>query len=98
MKLHTYCENMTRELAGVKGKIDGIAAKFDSTTCGEKAAVLPQINDLHIVSEELENRIEDIRMACGDNWEVSKSPVLNVIVADPCGCVIPDYVYTCGCR
>ena len=98
MKLHTYCNNMTRELVDVKGKVDDIAARFDSTPCGGKAAMLPQINDLHIMSEELEGRIEDLRTSCEGNWEAPKNPVLNVIVADPCGCVIPDYVYTCGCR
>jgi hypothetical protein len=96
MKLHTYCNNMTKELVDVKGKIDDIAARFNSTACGEKAKVLPQIADLHIMSEELEGRIEDLRTSCEGNWEAPKDPVLRVIVAEPCGCVVPNYI-ACGC-
>ncbi len=57
MELESYCENLAAELAGWRAKFEGLATKFDTSSCAEKSAILPYINDLHMILEEFQDRI-----------------------------------------
>ena len=58
------CKAMEMELAAWKATIYDIVRKMDKMPGGVKDKFLPNIEDLHILVEELDQRIEDIRANC----------------------------------
>ncbi|MBI5572238.1 MAG: hypothetical protein HY914_20010 [Desulfomonile tiedjei] len=64
MEIDTYCEKVAVELSGWKAKIDEIVFKLDQISTGDKSAVVPQVNELHMIVEELGDRIEKFRAEC----------------------------------
>jgi len=58
------CKAMEMELAAWKATIYDVARKMDKMPGGIKGNFLPNIEDLHILVEELDQRIEDIRANC----------------------------------
>ncbi len=68
METKEYCDNVTLELAEWKSKLDGVIGKLDKRSTGEKEGVYYDVNGLHIVADELNDRIEGMRVACMMNW------------------------------
>jgi len=64
MKARNCCKTMEMELTAWKAIIYDIARKMDKLPGGEKAKVLSNIEDLHILVEEMDIRIDDIREKC----------------------------------
>jgi len=69
MELKDYCDNVTLELAGWKAKMDGVVSKLDHVSTGDKERVVPEVNELHIISEELGERINGLKIACMTRWQ-----------------------------
>jgi len=63
-----YCSNLTSELSGWKEKIDHIVARFDHMSTGEKERFVGEVNGLHIISDELSDRVQGLNTACEMNW------------------------------
>jgi hypothetical protein len=68
MELKDYCSNLSSELTGWKAKAYDIVRRLDKVSSGEKAKVVDQVRDLHILVEELEDRIERLRKECPTVW------------------------------
>ena len=68
MELKDYCSNLSSELTGWKAKAYDIVRRLDKVSSGEKAKVVDQVRDLHILVEELEDRIERLRRECPTVW------------------------------
>ena len=64
-----YCDNLTFELVGWKEKIDHIVDRFDHLSTGEKERFVGEVNGLHIISDELSDRLQGLCNACEMNWE-----------------------------
>ncbi len=64
MKAKNCCKTMEMELAGWKAIVYDIARKMDRLPGGEKARILPNIEDLHMLIVEMDDRIEQIRDNC----------------------------------
>ncbi len=64
MKARNCCKTMEMELTGWKAIIYDITRKMEKLPGGEKAKILSTIEDLHILIEELDERIEQIRDNC----------------------------------
>jgi len=64
MKARNCCKTMEMELTAWKAIVYDIARKLDKLPGSEKEKILPNIEDLHILVEELDQRIEDIRDNC----------------------------------
>jgi hypothetical protein len=64
MKAKNCCKTMEMELTGWKAIVYDIARKMEKLPGGEKQKVLPHIEDLHILIEEMDDRIEHIRATC----------------------------------
>lgn len=69
METKEYCENVTLELSEWKEKVDGIVRRLDGRSTGEKEKVYYDLNGLHIVSDELKERIDGLSKACMMNWK-----------------------------
>jgi len=64
MNARNCCKTMEMELTAWKAIIYDIARKMDQLPGGEKEKILPNIEDLHILIEEMDARIEQIRENC----------------------------------
>lgn len=58
------CETMVMELTAWKAILYDITRKMDKLPGGAKQEILPNIEDLHIMIEEMDNRIEQVREKC----------------------------------
>ena len=72
MDVNSYCDNLTKELSGWKQKVEDIAGRIDNMPSGDKGKVLNQVNDLHVLIEELEDRISRLRNECPTEWSPEK--------------------------
>jgi len=55
---------MEAELTAWKANVYDIARKMETLTGGEKEKILPNIEDLHILIAEMDERIDQIRDNC----------------------------------
>ena len=72
MDVNSYCENLTKELGGWKQKVEVIVDRVDKLSSGDKGKVLDQVNDLHSLIEQLEDRIERLKNECPAEWSPDK--------------------------
>jgi len=69
MATKDYCDNVSLELSGWKSKVFDVVSKLDHLSTGEKERVVPEVFALHMIIEELNDRIEGLNRACDLNWE-----------------------------
>jgi hypothetical protein len=69
MEIKDYCTNVTAELSGWKAKVDGVVRKLDHISTGDKERVVPEVNELHMLSDELYDRIEVLTRTCMTSWQ-----------------------------
>ena len=72
MDVTSYCENVSKELTGWKAKVDGIVQKLDKMPSGDKEKVVPQVNELHALMDEIDDRIERLKRECPAEWSPDK--------------------------
>jgi predicted nuclease with TOPRIM domain len=59
---------MRAELISWKAKAYDIVRKLDKLSTGEKDKVVPEVVDLHILIEELGDRISKLEKECPTDW------------------------------
>ena len=64
MKAKNCCKTMEAELTAWKANVYDIARKMETLTGGEKEKILPNIEDLHMLIAEMDDRIDQIRDNC----------------------------------
>jgi hypothetical protein len=64
MKARNCCKTMEMELTGWKAIVYGITRKMEALPGGEKEKIRPNIEDLHILIAEMDDRIDQIRENC----------------------------------
>jgi hypothetical protein len=69
METREYCDNVVLELGGWKTKVDDVLRKFDRASTGYKEKVVGEVNGLHIIAEELDDRLKGLCNACMTTWE-----------------------------
>jgi hypothetical protein len=69
MERREYCDNVSFELTGWKTKIDDVVRKLDHFSTGEKERVVNEVNELHIISDELNDRLQELCLSCTTTWE-----------------------------
>ena len=67
-----YCGNLTTELGGWKAKFNDVVGRIDKVSSGDKEKIIDQVRDLHMFAEELEHRIDGLRVECPTDWEPDK--------------------------
>ena len=68
MEVKDYCRNMEMELTSWKSKLYDVLRKMDSASTGDKEKVFEDINGLHILMTELEDRLDKLRTSCPTDW------------------------------
>ena len=64
MEVKDYCRNVEMELTLWKSKLYDVIRKMDSAPTGAKEKVYEDINGLHILLTELEDRLDSLRTSC----------------------------------
>jgi hypothetical protein len=75
MDARDYCDSLVSELTGWKAKIYDVMRRLEKVPSGDKEHVASQLNDFHIIFEELDNRIGKLRKECPVSWEPDKLEV-----------------------
>ena len=69
MDVKSYCDSLAIELTGWKAKVYDIVRKLDKMESGDKEKVVPEVNELHMIIEELDDRVDRLRKECPVQWE-----------------------------
>jgi hypothetical protein len=64
MRTRNCCKTLEMELTGWKATVYDIARKMEQLPGGEKEKVHQNIQDLHILIADMDDRIEQIRNTC----------------------------------
>lgn len=75
MEVKDYCRNMEMELGLWKSKLYDIIRKLDSAETGQKEKVYEEINGLHILMTELEDRLDKLRTSCPTDWSPEEEEI-----------------------
>ena len=75
MDVQDYCKSMETEMTAWKAKLYDVIRKVDKLGSAEKEKVLPNIEDLHMLLQEMVDRVENLKTECPSDW----SPVKNEI-------------------
>jgi len=64
MKARNCCKTMEAELTAWKANVYDIVRKMEELPGGERVKILPNIEDLHILISEMDQRLDQIRDNC----------------------------------
>jgi len=75
MELKDYCRNVEIELTLWKSRLDDVIRKMDQASTGEKEKMYENINGLHILLSELEERVDNLRLSCPTEWQPDEDEI-----------------------
>jgi hypothetical protein len=64
MKAKNCCKTMEKEVNGWKAMVYDITRKMEGLPGDQKSKILPNIEDLHMLIAEMDDRIDQIRTRC----------------------------------
>jgi hypothetical protein len=73
MDTYTYCDNLASELAGWRSRFGMAVSKLDRNAAGSTCKGVSQVNDLQMVIEELDDRIDRLKTQCPTEWEPGRA-------------------------
>ena len=68
MEVKDYCKNVDIELTAWKAKLYNVIRRMDNLPTGAKQRMFENVNSLHILMTELEDRIDSLRTSCPTEW------------------------------
>jgi hypothetical protein len=98
MEIKDYCRGVDMELTLWKARLYDVISQIDRLPTGKKQRMYEEVNGLHIVMSDLEERIDKLRRECPTQWKpdqeeiVVKMSQLNSKYNDTAG-VLFDYEY-----
>ena len=75
MHVQDYCKSMETEMAAWKAKLYDVMRKVDKLGTAEREKILPNIEDLHMLLEEMADRVEKLRTECPSDWSPIKTEI-----------------------
>ena len=75
MDVLDYCKGMESEMTAWKAKLYDVMRKVDKLGSAEKENILPNITDLHMLLEEMEDRVENLKTECPSDWSPVKTEI-----------------------
>lgn len=70
-----FCKGIEMELMAWKAKIYDAIRKVEKLSSGDREKVLPNIQDIHIIVSELEDKIEALKTECPADWSPQKKEI-----------------------
>lgn len=75
MDVMDYCKSMEAEMTAWKAKLYDTMRKIDQLGSARKEKLLPNIEDLHILLEEMEGRVSQLKNECPTEWSPEKKDI-----------------------
>ena len=75
MDVQDYCKGMETEMTAWKAKLYDVMRKVDNLGTAEREKVLPNIEDLHMLLEEMSDRVEKLKTECPSDWSPEKTEI-----------------------
>ncbi|MCB2214999.1 MAG: hypothetical protein KQH59_02930 [Desulfobulbaceae bacterium] len=69
MEIKDYCRNVEMELNVWKSRLYDVVRKMDQAATGDKEKIFEDINGLHILMSDLEDRVDTLRTSCPTDWQ-----------------------------
>ena len=75
MEARDYCNSMAAELTAWKAKLFDVISRTDKMGTAEKDKVWEYFNEMKIVIQDLEDKIESLRTECPADWSPQKKAI-----------------------
>lgn len=75
MDVKDYCKNMEMELTLWKAKLYDVVSKMDKLPSGDKQRMYENVNGLHILMTELDDRVDGLRSSCPTEWSPEREEI-----------------------
>ena len=75
MDVKDYCKGMETEMTAWKAKLYDVMRKVDGLGSAEREKILPNIEDLHMLLEEMSDRVEKLKTECPSDWSPVKKEI-----------------------
>ena len=75
MDVQDYCKSMETEMTAWKTKLQDVTQKVDKLGTAEKEKVLPNIEDLRMLLQEMGDRVEQLKNECPSDWSPIKEEI-----------------------
>ena len=75
MEIKDYCKHAEMELTVWKAKLYDVLRKMDQVPTSNKQRMYEEVNGLHIVMAELDERIEKLRKECPIAWKPEQETI-----------------------
>ena len=75
MEVTDYCKNMEMEMNNWKAKLYDVTRKVDNLGSAEKEKILANVEDLHMLLQEMADRVENLRTECPSDWSPMKNEI-----------------------
>ena len=75
MDVQDYCKGMETEMTAWKAKLYDVMRKVDKLGSAEREKILPNIEDLHMLLEEMSDRVEKLKTECPSDWSPRKHEI-----------------------
>jgi hypothetical protein len=75
MEVKDYCKNVDMELTVWKAKLYDALRKMDALPTVNKQRMFEEVNGLHIIVAELDERIEKLRTECPVAWKPERQNI-----------------------
>jgi len=75
MDVQDYCKSMETEMTAWKAKLYDVMRKVDKLGTSQRDKVLPNIEDLHMLLEEMTDRVSKLKTECPSEWSPVKDEI-----------------------
>lgn len=75
MEVQDYCGAMSTELMAWKAKMYDVVRKVDKLGTADRGKILSNVEDLHILIEDLGQRINNLNKDCPTEWNPQREEI-----------------------
>ncbi len=75
MEIKDYCKYVDMELTVWKAKLYDVMSRMDRMPTANKQRMYEEVNGLHIIIAELEDRIDKLRTECPISWQPEQEEI-----------------------
>ena len=72
MDVKDFCQGIESEMTAWKAKLYDVMRKVDGLGTAEKEKMLGNIQDLHMLLDDMSDRVEQLRTECPSDWSPVK--------------------------
>lgn len=77
MEVIDYCRNVEMELNSWKTRLYDVVRKMGMASVGGTDEIYEDINGIHLIITQLEDRIDRLRAACPKDWRTAERDIRN---------------------